>query len=329
MLIKSSPAEFGISLADPFIRNYLILWVSLLLTAVLIVILKKRTLQLHLNGYFEFLFIKWKLVTFGLAGFFVTFAGYWTDDESWDLISGFGMSLLTYLFAPLSVGVLYRFAQLKESILNVFLALIFSFFSFSWFYDGYLLIRDNSYTQRWYGNLILSSAIYLCAGIFWNLEINKNNKIILGFARSDWPKPPLNKNLGKASLLALPFGALAFYILVGFVGWDFEQWASEDRLTSLQFIFSIIGGLGCPLILATIFWRNAELKKFPITQGLVLIIPSFIGLFALPSLLGLVKAGMAVFGDNPGSIGGITLAWIVVTPFYWMSLYLLYRYLKK
>lgn len=220
MIIKHAPPDWGIPLSNPTIRNYMINWVSILFIAVVLAFIYRKRLAQNYSGYFDFLFLRWKVLTFSLSGLFVSFAGYWTDDESWDVISGFGMSFFTFLVAPLAVGIVVRFISGREKLLPVFLALVFSFFSFSWFYDGYLVLRDGTYTQRWAGNLLLSGIIYLCAGYFWNLELTPQNKISFGFSRLDWPKPPANKKAGKVFLFAIPIGLVALFFIVGFVGWS-------------------------------------------------------------------------------------------------------------
>jgi hypothetical protein len=133
------------------------------------------------------------------------------------------MSILTFLFAPVSVGVIVRriFQEgpRRPSLTLVFLSVVFSLFSFSWFYDGYLVLRDGAYTVRYIGNLILSSVIYISAGLFWNLEVNKFGRPSFAFLRSDWPAPPTRKEFGNLWWLAAPLGIIAFYCLVFAVGW--------------------------------------------------------------------------------------------------------------
>jgi hypothetical protein len=35
---------------------------------------------------------------------------------------------------------------------------------------GYLWMRDGHYPVTWWANLLASSVLYLCAGLFWNLD---------------------------------------------------------------------------------------------------------------------------------------------------------------
>jgi len=92
-------------------------------------------------------------------------------------------------------------------------------FSASWFYDGYLLLRDGAYTPRWFGNLTLSTVTYLCAGLLWNLEAKPSGGFTFAFTRPDWPAPPADTRFLPFVWLIIPLVAIAAYILVGFVRW--------------------------------------------------------------------------------------------------------------
>lgn len=63
------------------------------------------------RDYLGFLCVPWKLCIFVPAFCFVTFAGRYTNDETWDAVTGSGMSALTFLSAPWSVGLLYQIAD--------------------------------------------------------------------------------------------------------------------------------------------------------------------------------------------------------------------------
>jgi hypothetical protein len=151
----------------------------------------------------------------------VTFAGRFTDDESWDVVTGSGMSILTFLTAPWSLGLCYQILKGKRSWRYVVVAVALCLFSSSWFYDGYLLWRDGRYTPRWWSNLLLSPIIYASAGLLWNLEAKPAGGVRLSFARSDWPQPPLDRRFRPLLPVALPLILLAAFVLVAFVGWRF------------------------------------------------------------------------------------------------------------
>lgn len=144
------------------------------LVAVGILVKDRANLRIELSHYRRFLFIPWKLLVFIPAFLFVTFAGRFTDDETWDVMSGGGMSLLTFLTAPWVLGLFYQTLKGWRPKRYMVVAFALCLFSSSWFYDIYLLWRDGEYTSRWFGNLLLSPTIYVAAGLLWNLEVGPN-----------------------------------------------------------------------------------------------------------------------------------------------------------
>ncbi|MBX9569819.1 MAG: hypothetical protein K2X77_13055 [Candidatus Obscuribacterales bacterium] len=181
----------------------------------------RRKLAIELKDYPAFLIIPWKLYLFVPALLFVTFAGSYTDDETWDVFSGGGMSVLTFLTAPWSIGVLYKVLRREKPFEYAIIATAFWLFSSSWFYDGYLFLRDGHYSHRWFSNLFLSPVIYLCAGFLWNLESKPPRGFSFSFLRPNWPTPPENKSFVSIWLISIPLVILAAYVLVGFVHWHF------------------------------------------------------------------------------------------------------------
>lgn len=207
----------SLMMMTPFLQGYVLAWSTFCLVALVIAL---RSVRLRRAEVVAFLREPWKLAVFGPAVVFVTLAGRFTDDETWDVVSGGGMSVLTVLTAWWSVGTMARVVRGARPARQVFVALALTLFSSSWFYDGYLLLRDGAYSARWLGNLMLSPTIYLCAGVVMNLEI-RDRKLALAFTRSDWPRPP-PKRTGvtlSLALASLPFLAIAAYFLIGFVGW--------------------------------------------------------------------------------------------------------------
>jgi hypothetical protein len=67
-----------------------------------------------------------------------------TNDETWDAVTGAGMAVLTFLTAPWSVGLGYQVVVGRRPARYVIVALALMLFSSSWFYDAYLLLRDGS-----------------------------------------------------------------------------------------------------------------------------------------------------------------------------------------
>jgi hypothetical protein len=204
----------------PFLVGYVAAWSTLCLVAAGVA---WRNLRLSGTDALAFLRVPWKLALFGPGLVFVTFAGRFTDDETWDVVTGGGMSLLTVATAWWSVGTTAKVIRGERPRRELLVAIAVTLFSSSWFYDGYLLLRDGAYTPRWLGNLMLSPTIYLCAGLVLNLELDRAGKLALAFTRSDWPRPlpTAARTSWPMVLAALPLVALAAYFLVGFVGWRY------------------------------------------------------------------------------------------------------------
>ena len=59
----------------------------------------------------------WKLITFIIAFISFNLIGPFSGDPTWDLYTSSAMSLLTYLSAPWSVGIFYKF--LKKTFLSI------------------------------------------------------------------------------------------------------------------------------------------------------------------------------------------------------------------
>ncbi len=205
---------------NAFLIKYLICWLSFCLFAGFLCYRYRKDLISELPNYRSLIFIKWKLVTFSIAFIFVTFAGHFTDDETWDIISGGGMSVLTFFTAPWAVGTTYKVLRGQRPFTYLIIAAALTLFSASWFYDGYLLLRDGSYTGRWIGNLILSPIIYVCAGLLWNLEAS-GHWFRFSFLRLDWPKPPEDRSFWPILIISIPLILVAAYVLIAFVGWRF------------------------------------------------------------------------------------------------------------
>lgn len=201
----------------PFLKGYLLAWLVFCLAAAAIAV---RTVRLRPADAFAFLRAPWKIALFGPAVLFVTFAGRFTDDETWDVVSGGGMSVLTVATAWWAVGATAQVLRGKRPAIHLVVAIALMLFSSSWFYDGYLLLRDGAYTPRWLGNLMLSPTIYLCAGAVANLEV-RDGAVGFAFRRPDWPRPAdaSPRSSWRLLLASVPLVLVAAYFLVGFVGW--------------------------------------------------------------------------------------------------------------
>jgi hypothetical protein len=211
---------------SPFFAKYIAVWASFCLVAVVILVWDRKRVVPELREYLRFLSVPWKLCLFVPALLFVTFAGRFTNDETWDVVTGSGMAILTFLTAPWVVGLIYQVLVSRRPLRYLIVALALLLFSSSWFYDGYLLWRDGVYTRRWAGNLMLSPFIYVAAGLLWNLEAKESQDFREGwnfrfsFVREDWPSRPEDTRFGPLVFVSIPFILMAVFILVAFVGWD-------------------------------------------------------------------------------------------------------------
>ncbi|WMW81816.1 hypothetical protein RF679_05915 [Undibacterium cyanobacteriorum] len=211
---------------SPFERIYFLSWIGLSKISLGLFFAHWRVLKPELRAYIRFLLVPWKLAFFAPAFIFLCSAGPHTNDPTWDVVTGGGMALLTFLSAPWSVGVLAQY-QSNESANSTWwrtwLAVFALFFSSSWFYDGYLLWRDGFYTPRWSSNLMISSCIYVAAGLFWNLEMEDRDDFSrrhFAFEREDWPiLHPTSKILPPLRHL-FPLLLIAIFGITGFVIWQ-------------------------------------------------------------------------------------------------------------
>jgi hypothetical protein len=212
---------------SPFFVRYIAVWVSFCLVAVCILVWDRKRLLPEWREYWRLLSVPWKLWLFVPAFLFVTLAGRFTNDETWDVITGSGMAILTFLTAPWAVGLIYQVLVGRQPVRYLVVALALMLFSSSWFYDGYLLWRDGAYTSRWLGNLMLSPFIYVVAGLLWNLEakpsagFHADSGFRLSFAREDWPSRPVDTRFGPIMFMSIPFILIAAFVLVAFVNWKF------------------------------------------------------------------------------------------------------------
>ena len=211
---------------SPFFVKYIAIWTSFCLFAVCILLWDRKRLLPEWRQYLSFLCVPWKLCLFVPAFLFVTFAGRYTNDETWDLVTGSGMAILTFLTAPWAIGLIYQVLVGRRPPRYLIVAIALMLFSSSWFYDSYLLWRDGVYTPRWAGNLLLSPFIYVAAGMLWNLEaqdrgdFHDHASFRLSFVRATWPSRPVDTRFEPLILASIPLILIAAFILVAFVGWN-------------------------------------------------------------------------------------------------------------
>jgi hypothetical protein len=200
-----------------FFYTYIATWATACVIAVVLMAHNYNTIVLFQQDYWNFLKIKWKLITFLIAtSAFIVLAPY-TGDPTWDYYDAAFMSILTFMTAPWSVGTLFHFITKREKLKIAYIAVCVWMFSASWSYDIYLVFRDGDYPNTWLPNIFASSVLYISAGLFWNLEYREGRGVIFGFMEGDWPKADDSVSFNKILFYALPFMILAAAIFVPFI----------------------------------------------------------------------------------------------------------------
>jgi len=190
---------------EPFFLAYIACWATACFIALALFLRSPSRFRIGQRAYWHFLVEPWKLATFLVSGATVTFIAPYTGDPTWDRIDGFFMSVFCYATAPWVVAVIYEAARGQASKVELYVALIAWLFSASWSYDIYLVWRDGDYPITWAPNIVASSVIYLCAGLFWNLEWKAGRGVIFSFMREGWPSRPETSAPWRFALPALVF----------------------------------------------------------------------------------------------------------------------------
>jgi len=200
----------------PFFYYYIATWATACVIAIILMVQNYNIIIIFQKKYWDFLIIKWKLATFIIAlSAFVILAPY-TGDPTWDYYDAAFMSILTFMTAPWSVGILFRFIKGQEKLKIAYIAVCVWMFSASWSYDIYLVFRDGYYPNTWLPNIFASSVLYVSAGLFWNLGYKEDRGVIFGFMEENWPAVDTKKSFNKIFLYALPFMILAAAIFIPF-----------------------------------------------------------------------------------------------------------------
>jgi hypothetical protein len=193
---------------DIFFKAYIAFWSLACLLALVLFMRSPKQFALGRRVYWRFLKEPWKLATFALGTAVITIVAPYTGDPTWDYIDGFFMSVLCFSTAPWVVATLFFAMRRLCAWRELYVAVCIWLFSASWSYDIYLVWRDGVYPDTWFANLFASSVIYLCAGLFWNLEWQANRGVIFSFMRPDWPslaaESKFLKLIGYAAIFALP-----------------------------------------------------------------------------------------------------------------------------
>ena len=170
-----------------FFYLYILLWASACLFAIVLYILKREFFAKTCQGYWRFLFKPWKIVFFIIATSGLTLIAPYTGDPTWDYVDALFMPILTYLTAPWTIGIIYKFIRRELPYQHAYIAFCTWMFSASWSYDLYLIIRDGYYPDTWFFNIFASSALYILAGLLWNLDWREGRGVIFSFMLDTWP----------------------------------------------------------------------------------------------------------------------------------------------
>jgi hypothetical protein len=189
---------------DSTLTVYVALWSTACAAALVLYLVRRDRYVISQRSYWHFLTEPWKLATFVAGAALITLVAPYTGDPTWDYYDGFFMSVFCYTTAPWVVGILYLAAHRRARVDEVYIAACAWLFSASWSYDIYQLWRHGYYPITWFANLFASSLIYLCAGLFWNLEHAPGRGVIFSFMRAGWPSRPAQSSV----LRILAWGAV-------------------------------------------------------------------------------------------------------------------------
>lgn len=202
---------------DIFFITYILIWSCACFIALWLGYLHHKELVILSRDYFQYITQPWKSITFSIAIVGMTFIAPYTGDPTWDYFDAIFMSVLAWYTAPWVLGVIFKTIVAKESIVCLYIALCCWLFSVSWSYDLYILLRDGVYPNTWWSNMLLSSVLYVCAGLMWNLEYWPKEGMKFGFMRDNWPLTLRHDSFIKIFWFALPFMILVSALILAFV----------------------------------------------------------------------------------------------------------------
>jgi len=188
---------------------YIAAWASLCLCALWLYLKDRGSFAFSYRSYRQFLMVRWKVVTFLCAAIGITVVAPYTGDPTWDYFDAPMMSILTFVSAPWAIGALYLVVRRQLDLKQGLVAVCVWMFSASWCYDLYLVFRDGHYPFTWFPNIFASSALYIAAGLLWNLEWKAGRGATFSFLEAGWPSPPVQPGFLKVFWYALPFMLIA------------------------------------------------------------------------------------------------------------------------
>jgi hypothetical protein len=202
---------------NDFFIAYLLCWGSACVLALGVFIRRFDTWEITRRAYWQFLLRPWKIATFSIAASGLILIAPYTNDITWDYVDATFMSVLTFVTAPWSVGVLYRSIVGRRAFGAACVAACVWMFSASWSYDLYLLLRDGSYPETWAANIGASSVLYCAGGLLWNLEYRSDRGVTFAFMNTPWLSAQEQTAFWRIAGYALPFMLIVSVAILSFV----------------------------------------------------------------------------------------------------------------
>jgi hypothetical protein len=201
---------------DAFFTVYIFCWTVTCLIAAFLYFRDRSAYAISHVGYWRFLFMRWKVMTFLTAAAGMTIIAPYSGDPTWDYFDAIFMSVLAFATAPWAMGAVYKVVRKELPLRQGFVAVCVLMFSASWSYDLYILIRDGEYPITWFANIFASSVLYILAGLLWNLEYRKGRGMVFSFMERDWPDGAADADFPKILALALPIMILVAVLILYF-----------------------------------------------------------------------------------------------------------------
>lgn len=201
---------------DTFFAVYISCWTLICLIAAFLYLKDRNDYTISRAGYWRFLFVRWKVITFLTAAAGMIIIAPYTGDPTWDYFDALYMSVLAFATAPWTLGTIYKAVRKELPLRQGFVAFCVWMFSASWSYDLYILLRDGEYPLTWYANIFASSVLYILAGLFWSLEYRKERGVVFSFMERDWPESDVNSDFPKILAFALPIMVLVAVLILYF-----------------------------------------------------------------------------------------------------------------
>jgi hypothetical protein len=202
---------------DSFFVIYMAAWIACCVAAAVVFLRRPSRYAIARREYWRYLAEPWKLLTFAVATTGMVLIAPYTGDHTWDYFDAAFMSVMTFATASWSVGVLYLLIRRRVPADHAFIAFTLWMFSASWSYDAYILAKSGAYPATWWSNIVLSSVMYLCAGLMWNLQWQRGVGVTFGFLQPGWPQPSEDASFRKLAWFAVPFMILVAGIIAQFL----------------------------------------------------------------------------------------------------------------